>query len=155
MGLGIVITIKGATKLPEKIKKIRVGVLARMGMMLAQVGEEVARVSVEDHLSGPRPDKLGRVSGDLARSINYRIAGNKVIIGSNLRYARIHEYGGEIKPISAPNLVFKLRDGGWRSMKKVTIPERSFLRSALRESKPAVKTIIERLVDKAIKEAMA
>ena len=37
-------------------------------------------------------------SGRLRRSIDYAATSNKVMVGSNLAYARIHQKGGEIKP---------------------------------------------------------
>ena len=51
-----------------------------------------------DHLRGPRPQKLGRVTSDLANSLNAppaQIDGQRVTssIGSNLVYAAPHEYG--------------------------------------------------------------
>ena len=153
--ISIAITVKGLDSMPDKLRKVRVGILARVASMLQSIGQEVATRSVEDHLSGPRPKNLGRISGDLARSINYKVVGSRVVIGSNLPYARIHEYGGTIVPKKAKALVFKLPNGQWRRVAKVTIPERSFLRSALKESIPAAKGIIQRFCNEALKEALA
>ncbi len=47
--------------------------------------------------------------------------------GSNAIYAAIHQAGGEIRPKNKPYLAFKLPDGGFRKIKKVTIPARPFL----------------------------
>ena len=47
--------------------------------------------------------------------------------GSNAIYAAIHQAGGEIRPKNKPYLAFKLPDGSFRRVKKVTIPARPFL----------------------------
>lgn len=47
--------------------------------------------------------------------------------GSSSIYAAIHQVGGEIRPKNKPYLAFKLPDGSFRRVKKVTIPARPFL----------------------------
>jgi len=76
---------------------------------------------------------LGRVSGDLSRSIVYRVIGNRVTVGTNLPYGRIHEYGST----------------GRRRM-----PARPYLSTALRDSQGAIKSIVQRLCEEALREAM-
>ncbi len=50
-------------------------------------------------------------------------------------YARIHEYGGIIRARNAPYLTFRTEDGRWHRVKQVTMPERSYMRSSLRDTK--------------------
>ena len=66
-------------------------------------------------------------SGRLRRSIDYAATSNKVMVGSNLPYARIHQLGGVIVPKKAKKLVFKGHDGTTRAVDKVTIPARPYL----------------------------
>ncbi|MBL8500027.1 MAG: phage virion morphogenesis protein [Nitrosomonas sp.] len=47
--------------------------------------------------------------------------------GSNVIYAAIHQFGGEIRPKSKKALFFRTPSGSGRSMKKVTIPARPYL----------------------------
>lgn len=150
----IAITVKGMENLPQKMRRFRMGILARVASMLKLIGEEVVSRSTEDYLSGPRPEKLGRRSGDLARSINYKVKGNRVVIGTNLKYGRIHEFGGTIKAKNSPFLVFRIGKQ-WISVKQVVIPDRPFLRPALADSKGAALSIIQRLANEALREAMA
>ena len=152
--LVIAIKVKGLEGLPQKLRKLRLGVIARVAIMLDRAGQEVLTRSTEDYLSGPRPKKLGRVTGQLAQSVNYVVRGNRGVIGSTLPYARIHEQGGVIVPKKAKWLVFKTADG-WRTAMKVTIPARPFLAPALKDARPAVLSIIRRLTNEAIAEAMA
>lgn len=66
-------------------------------------------------------------TGRLQKSIDYAATSDKVMVGSNLIYARIHQKGGTITPKKAKRLVFKGSDGRTVSADKVTIPPRPFL----------------------------
>jgi len=90
-------------------------------------------------------ESLHRRSGDLAlRGIGSAIGeenGNVgVAVGTSILYGRIHEFGGIIKPVRAPALVFKIGDRLIRTQ-KVTMPSRPFLLPALL----ACKTMIEKI----------
>ena len=65
--------------------------------------------------------------GRLRDSIDYAATPDKVMVGSNLAYARIHQKGGEIKPKKAKKLVFKDSDGKTVAVDAVTIPARPYL----------------------------
>lgn len=54
-----------------------------------------------------------------------RMNSNIVEIGTNIRYAAIHNYGGEILPKKAKALRFKIGNR-WVFAKRVTIPQRQF-----------------------------
>jgi len=155
LSFSVVINVSGLEGLPQKMRAVRQGILARLDTMLRQAGETIVGISREDYLSGPRPEKLGRISGDLARSVLYRISGSSVQVGSNLPYAPVHEYGATIVPVRARALVFKTLDGAWHSAQKVVIPPRPFLAPALNDAMPSVIEIVQRQCDAAIKEALA
>ena len=55
-------------------------------------------------------------------------------VGTNVKYARIHEYGGVIKP-KPPNqwLRFKTADGSWHTVAEVTMPARPYAVPAMHE----------------------
>lgn len=59
-------------------------------------------------------------------SIRYSARPDGVTWGSNMHYARIHQFGGEIRPKSASRLAFKVGDR-LVFADKVTIPARPFL----------------------------
>ncbi|WP_427340610.1 phage virion morphogenesis protein [Caloranaerobacter sp. DY30410] len=65
-------------------------------------------------------------STDLKNSINSRATEEGVVVGTNKKYARIHQYGGEIRAKNKKVLRFKV-NGRWISKKKVKIPKREFL----------------------------
>lgn len=64
--------------------------------------------------------------GRLKNSISYQASANKVEVGTNVKYAHVHQNGMEIKAINAKFLRFRV-GGGWAKKKKVTIPKRPFL----------------------------
>lgn len=89
-------------------------------------------------------------TGRLRRSITQRVVSTPTsvsgIVGTNVRYARVHEFGGAVT-IKAHLRMQRLAWG--RKMRQphqvnvrahvVNYPERSFLRSALREMTPEIR----------------
>lgn len=55
--------------------------------------------------------------------------------GSELKYARIHEYGGIIRPRKRQYLSFKV-DGRWVKTKMVIMPKRAYVEPAIEKTKP-------------------
>jgi phage virion morphogenesis protein len=73
--------------------------------------------------------RSGKILTDTARlrkSIDYAVAGDTVLVGSNVVYALIHQKGGEITPKKGKYLKFKV-GGKWVNAKKVTIKARPYL----------------------------
>lgn len=101
-------------------------------------------------------DVLQVRSGTLRRSIHpeYDFTADKAvaIIGTNTIYARIHEYGGVILPKTKKALKFKIGDK-WVITKRVVMPERSFLRTALRETVPEIEAVLKAAVANSLKES--
>ncbi len=80
--------------------------------------------------SGRAEDDGGQTltdTGRLRRSIDYATTSDTVMVGSNLKYARIHQKGGTITPKKAKKLVFKGRGGKKVAVDQVTIPARPYL----------------------------
>lgn len=68
-----------------------------------------------------------RDTGRLQRSISSRPDGQGVTVGTNVRYAPVHQFGAEIVPVKAKRLVFPGPNGRLIFAKKVKIPARPFL----------------------------
>jgi phage gpG-like protein len=92
---------------------------------------EAERISKKDYLSGPRPRKLGVVTGRLRNSIKISVKqindSLKGTIGTNVKYAPVHEFGG--------------RTG---RNKSVRMPKRPFLQPALEDILPSLEKAIEK-----------
>lgn len=131
MSMIAIITTKGIDETAKKIKKYARLLETRSKRILEDMGMAVSAVSVRDYLTGPRPSRLGRVSGDLARSVlTPRVTGNVVEIGTNLPYGATWEYG-------------------------IGRPARPFLSPALKDSRGEIIEILKEHVARAKKEAFA
>lgn len=74
-----------------------------------------------------KPGQPLRDTGLLQRSVSSRVTPDGVIVGTNLRQAKIHQFGGVIRPKKAKVLVFPGPDGELIFAKKVTIPARPYM----------------------------
>ena len=68
-----------------------------------------------------------RNTGRLNRSITASADSTGVTVGTNLIYARVHQFGATIEPVKSKRLVFPGPGGRMIFAKKVTIPARPFM----------------------------
>lgn len=68
-----------------------------------------------------------RDTGRLQRSITTEHGDEFAVIGTNLLYAKVHQFGAVIKPVKAKLLRFPIGQGQFAFAKQVTIPARPFL----------------------------
>ena len=66
-------------------------------------------------------------TGRLQKSIEYAATSNRVMVGSNLPYARIHQLGGTVRAKKGKFLKFKGLDGEDVFVREVSIPARPYL----------------------------
>jgi len=118
---------------------------------------------VREKLTGP---VLQRRTGTLVRSIHTEIQKSATgfigKIGSNIKYAAIHEFGGiihipDIYPVKKQALHFFIGSKEIFAKKvkahTITMPERSYLRSSLTELAPQAEKIIMPYIEEALKNA--
>lgn len=134
--------------------------LAVAGMEQAATKNIIPR-SQEHYLTGPRPDKLGVRSGILRRSITHKVDRPRVMvqIGTNVKYAAIHEYGGTIK--HPGGTAYFVRDGKAVFISNaaaagknyprtrahsITMPARPFLRPAIKDERQRTMQVITETV---------
>lgn len=67
------------------------------------------------------------MSGALERGINSRAAADHVLVGSDQRYAAVHQFGAVIRAKTAKGLSFALADGSHHVVSQVTIPARPYI----------------------------
>ena len=82
-------------------------------------------VTIRQKSGDSRSALLGQGS-KLARSYTYRADSDSVEVGSNLKYAAIHHFGGVIRAKKAKSLRFRI-GGVWIMKKAVRIPARPAL----------------------------
>ncbi len=156
----------GYNKISQLPPLIQANVLKALedGMLVAE------QKSKTKYLSGPRPEKLGVITGLLrsrVRSSVERGTKNIFAIGtlgvSGVVYAWIHELGGKTRPHpivakNAPYLVFFWKSKGiWMRIKAVNhpgskFPPRPYLKPALEESEPAIVHLLQAAIDHAYQQ---
>lgn len=92
------------------------------GKRLSQTGKRQAAANAAGKAGQPLRD-----TGRLNRSITSVADSNGVTVGTNVQYARTHQFGATIVPKHAKRLVFPGPDGAMIFAKKVTVPARPFL----------------------------
>lgn len=89
-------------------------------------------------------------SGILRKSIDYAATPDKVMVGSNVVYARIHQLGGVIKPKNGKALKFTTASGKEVVVKQVNMPARPYL-GVSAQDKEEVKACIQAFLKGAFK----
>lgn len=126
---------KHFSNMAEKIKDTKI-LTEHIGEML--VGNTIKRFNKEESPEGEKWKKsrrailqngqtLSKSSGGLKSSFSYVASDKTVQVGTNKEYARIHQFGGVIKPKKGKYLKFENPDGTWSLVKEVTIPARPFI----------------------------
>jgi len=101
-------------------------------------------------------------TGRLRNSINQRVtetqSGVFGSVGTNVEYARVHEMGGTVTVKAHTRLIKQafgkpLRYPVWQTVKAHTVkyPERSFLRSALKEMEPEIREQLQQALTGAMR----
>ena len=157
---------QGVNKISQLAPIIQANVVKALkdGMRIA---EDKTRVS---YLTGPRPERLGVVTGMLRRSIfsdvepgSPGIFATGVLGSQNVPYARIHEIGGKTQPHTiVPKtkvylVFFWEKKGRWVKKKSVNhpgsyIPARPYLVPGLVMSMLKIKNLLQLAVEKAPKD---
>lgn len=175
IALQVVIPTEDIAKLLNKLKAItRASVIKKS---LFQGGQYINGWIRDKRLSGPRPQYLGVKTGRLRSSIatsKPEQSGNMffVKIGTNIKYAPIHEFGGVInRKASVKALFFKKFKGGRQLFSKekkatfgrkvsvgaytITMPARPFLRPGIvdKENQQWVLDNLKENIEKSISEA--
>jgi phage gpG-like protein len=143
----LTVEARGLTEALARVDGMGPKLQAALRDTVTQETFELQRHVVQDKLSG---QVLNRRSGALSRSITARMtesAGTiRGIVGTNLAYGRIHEYGRTIHhpgSVAREGGMLRFEVGGAVLFRKRTapheirMPERSYLRSALRERREA------------------
>lgn len=79
-----------------------------------------------EYAKDKRNTRILTESGRLRNSINSRPSDHNVLVGTNVIYAAIHQFGGTIKPKNASHLFFRI-GGSLVVADSVTLPARPFL----------------------------
>lgn len=152
-------TLVGDKELVSRLDSLPRAVQQALKRKVTILALKLERKVKNDKLNG---QVLNRISGRLARSIAYKVdvtdnsVYGRVFSSGDVKYAAIHEYGGTtaphlILPKKAKALAFLSSTGQQVFAQKVNhpgskMPERSFLRSSLREMSSEISTEMKKTV---------
>ncbi len=145
-------------KMAEFYRRAQLSTSARLQESTLKFLLRAEGVAKKRHLSGPRPENLQPVTGRLRSSITSRVTARdkniEGVLGTNVKYARLHELGGEIRVTDRMRKYFWARhkrtgDEKWRNMaltKKTAFkfPARPFLQPAIEAEMPSFEKDIAR-----------
>lgn len=139
--------------------KVQTAIVQSVGRSALRLQREV----MQNRLSG---QVLNVRTGNLRRSIHHQVTstGGAVIgeVNTNVRYGKAHEYGFA-GTVNVKSSLRQVRQAFGRPLKSpryvqvrvhsrnVRLPERSFLRSALRDMKPMIETDLQKSIEGALR----
>ena len=94
-------------------------------------------------------NKILQVSGDLRKSISISVEENEVHVGTSIIYARIHQFGGVIKPKRGRFLWIPVRSGRWIPIRQAKIPARPYLMVQKEDEEPIIRVFRDWMVEEA------
>ena len=152
------ISLTGDKALIARLEKMPGAVRQALELKVTVLALKLEKLIKTGKLNG---QVLNRISGRLARSINNKVEVTansvfaKVFSAGDVKYAAIHEYGGQtaphiIEPKKASVLAFA-GAGGMVFAKRVNhpgskMPQRSFMRSALKDMSVEISTGMKKAV---------
>ncbi len=150
--------VVGQNETIVKLGKANLRVREAVRLSISRLTLELLRKVKADKLSG---QVLNVRTGRLRRSITQRVETSPGqitgIVGTNVKYARVHEFGFT-GPQSVKAHVRQIKSAFGRSLsgtrpvivrahsRNVHIPERSFLRSALADMEPRIRSQMRELI---------
>lgn len=148
------LSIEGNKKESIKLKKFNKKLTPNL-----KRGIDKATLRLERHIKSRKlsgqvlKPRTGRLRSSWARkaAVDKPGVGVQGRVGTNVVYARIHEFGGVIRPKSSDGwLRFKI-GGSWVTVKSVTIPARPYVGPTIREKKDEVTRDIVREIMKPLR----
>lgn len=137
---------KGAKKTAKNLRNVGKRTHDSVRKSLGRLTLELMTKVKLEKLSGPGTGQVLNVrTGRLRRSITQRITDNgrevRGIVGTNVEYAKFHEFGQSIKSdLKKQREGFKAGLAASKpALKSGDLPPRSFLRSALKEMEPRIR----------------
>lgn len=161
----LTIAMTGDKALIAKLDRMPAALKQALLVKVTQLALRLEKKVKVDKLNG---QVLNRVTGNLARSIAYKVdqgpesVTGRVFSSGDVKYAAIHEFGGQtaphlILPKKAQALAFTSKGGEQVFARKVNhpgskMPERSFLRSSLRDMSGEITKELKATVIRTLKE---
>ena len=135
-------SLENVKKFPERFTKgLLSGFRKAMYMLEAETKKGFGQ-------SGNLKVRTGRLRNSIKTEIDVNNNGLEGIIGTNVIYAPVHEFGARIRPVRASILRFEER--GIKFAKEVNIPSRPFLKPVIDANKSKIEGIIQKEIIKEV-----
>lgn len=150
----IEVNLPDSRQLENDLGIVRSRLLADLKETITKAAIDLSAHIKDQKLSG---QVLNRRTGRLSRSINYQVAdtdgGVEATVGTNVEYARIHEYGFK-GTVNVKEHMRRMANGVKAVVRshsrRVDLPERSFLRSSLEDMRADIDERIARVIGQSI-----
>jgi hypothetical protein len=153
----------GDEQLLERLRALRDAVNAGLARCIAQLGIDLQRDVQQDKLSGQvLKIRTGGLKSSLDYSVDQSVRGATAEVFTALRYGGAQEYGftGTVsvgaslrrirqafgRPIAEKTISVRVYD------RRMSLPERSFLRAALDDMTPAIRDAVDTAVAEAVSD---
>jgi len=134
-GVNISLEESGRKELIALLRSISTHMPTVAKRMLSLICSDIIAISQTYYVNGPRIKGGGHIqrqSGKLANSLSYKLLGSMdAEIGTDLVYAAIHEFGGDIYPVNKKTLHWQDENGNDIFAKHVKMPARPYLKPAI------------------------
>lgn len=138
--------IRGAREFTYGAQKYAVTAgLRAMGKAVADLKEYIVSYKLQGH---PLYSRTGGLAESIEGKTYARGDGIIGIIGTDVRWARVHELGAIITPKTQPYLRFRMiergtgKDLGWKTVRSVRIPRRPVFKPAVQEKKGRINYLL-------------
>lgn len=157
-------SISGADALAKKLSKLPQDIRSEVKASMTRLCLKLVAKVKSDKLSG---QVLKVRTGTLRRSVSYRVVDTPTelagYVGTNVKYAAAHEYGFA-GTVTIREHLRTVKQAFGKSLKeptvatvrshsrKVNLPERSFIRSAIRDMEPEIQSEIIAAIGRGIRK---
>lgn len=143
------LTVKGIESLKKKFGGFR-SLVKRVVRILSEEIQARVVANVNNRILRIRTGRLLQSWSKPPRIVE---SGNRITAtpGSTLRYSRIHETGGIIRPVPPNKYLRFFGDSGWVQVKRVVIPARRYISKAIAEVKAQKSRFLRMAFDEAIR----
>jgi phage gpG-like protein len=94
--------VRWARQAKERLARAIQGGLRKGAAIIASNAKRIVYAGRPEHLEGD--------TGRLRQSLTYQVEGDRAIVGTNVKYGAIHEYGGWVRAVNATYLAIPVGD---------------------------------------------
>ena len=138
MSRSIIVKLEGKEELEQKLRQLSRDLRGEAALKAVNAGAAVIVHKTPIYMDKKLHARSGNLRNSVSAAGEITGTGAKSTITVGQKYAHIHEYGGTIVPKNGKMLRWQGPDGKYIFAKKVRIPERSYLRPAIKDNQEEI-----------------